>query len=167
MTSFDHHFEQLMQDPEFARLEREAEAELELALKTAAVRETRGMTQTQLAAAAGMRQPAIARFEKAGRTPTVTTLWRLATALNAVFVIGPGYAVQVLPVAASGGTVTFVHLPVPPTGAGGVGMPRGVGPSTGVDTLVTYRIGSSTEGARLHGPAVTSPLETERLLEVA
>ncbi|HLZ71296.1 MAG TPA: helix-turn-helix transcriptional regulator [Dehalococcoidia bacterium] len=97
MTAFDRHRDEMMQDPEFARCVREAEAELELAFQTAAIREVRGMTQAQLAQAAGMRQPAIARFEKAGRTPTVTTLWRLAAALNARIVIGPEYQIHVEP----------------------------------------------------------------------
>ncbi len=97
MTTFDRHRDQMMQNPEFARSVREAGAELELAIQTAAIREARGMTQSQLAEAAGMQQSAIARYEKAGRTPSVTTLWRLATALDARIIIGPEYQVHVEP----------------------------------------------------------------------
>lgn len=97
MSTFDQHREQLMQNPDFARAVREAEAELDLAMQAAALREARGMTQAQLATAAGMRQPAVARFERAGRTPTVTTLWLLASALNARIVIGPEYQVHIEP----------------------------------------------------------------------
>ncbi|MGW6914116.1 helix-turn-helix domain-containing protein [Kitasatospora sp. NPDC054939] len=41
-------------------------------------REELGMTQSQLAAAAGMRQPAIARFEAGGTMPPITVLERRA-----------------------------------------------------------------------------------------
>ena len=60
-----------------------AQAEAELAL---------GM-QRQLADRAGITQPALARFERAGRTPSAQTLWRLATALGVRFVLGRNYTV--------------------------------------------------------------------------
>ncbi|MGW1269127.1 helix-turn-helix domain-containing protein [Streptomyces sp. NPDC002491] len=50
-----------------------------------AVRDRRtflGMTQTQLAARAGMTQAAISRLEHGGSTPTIPLLERLATALE-------------------------------------------------------------------------------------
>ncbi|MET9437769.1 helix-turn-helix transcriptional regulator [Streptomyces sp. NPDC006551] len=50
-----------------------------------AVRERReelGMTQTQLARAAGLKQPAVARFESGGTMPTLPLLERLAIALG-------------------------------------------------------------------------------------
>ncbi len=40
------------------------------------------MTQSQLAAAAGMQQPAVARFEAGGTMPTIVVLERLALALR-------------------------------------------------------------------------------------
>ncbi|GAB2577153.1 hypothetical protein GCM10027168_07620 [Streptomyces capparidis] len=51
----------------------------------AAVREhrrARGLTQAQLAEAAGMKQPAIARFEAGGTMPTLPMLQRLSDALG-------------------------------------------------------------------------------------
>jgi ribosome-binding protein aMBF1 (putative translation factor) len=45
-------------------------------------REELGMTQAQLAAAVGMQQPAIARFEAGGTMPTIVMLERLARALG-------------------------------------------------------------------------------------
>lgn len=50
------------------------------------VRERRvalGMTQDQLARAAGLKQPAVARFEAGGTMPTLPLLERLAAALGA------------------------------------------------------------------------------------
>ncbi|MGW4896736.1 helix-turn-helix domain-containing protein [Kitasatospora sp. NPDC004240] len=45
-------------------------------------REALGMTQAQLATAAGMQQPAVARFEAGGTMPTIIVLERLALALK-------------------------------------------------------------------------------------
>ncbi|GGV15798.1 hypothetical protein GCM10010495_32320 [Kitasatospora herbaricolor] len=45
-------------------------------------REALGMTQAQLAAEAGMQQPAVARFEAGGTMPTIVVLERLALALQ-------------------------------------------------------------------------------------
>ena len=98
MTTVPQHVQALVEeDPGFARLLAESDGELRLAMQTARMREARGMTQLELATAAGMRQPAVARYEKAGRTPTISTLWRFATALNVEFRIGPNYAVAVTP----------------------------------------------------------------------
>lgn len=51
------------------------------------MREQRGWTQTQLADAAGMTQPAVARFEAGGTVPTIPVLERLAHALEAKLVV--------------------------------------------------------------------------------
>lgn len=45
-------------------------------------REKRGWSQQDLATAAGMRQPQVARFEAGGTVPKVDTLQRLLTALD-------------------------------------------------------------------------------------
>jgi transcriptional regulator with XRE-family HTH domain len=46
------------------------------------MREQRGWTQTELAERAGMTQPAMARFEAGGTTPTLPVLERIAAALQ-------------------------------------------------------------------------------------
>lgn len=86
-------------ESEFAQGLVEAEAELALGLQLARLREKRGWTQRQLAERAGMPQPAIARLEKAGRTPTVTTLWRLARALDCTILLGPDFSVRLIDLA--------------------------------------------------------------------
>ena len=50
-------------------------------------REQRGWTQAQLAEAAEMTQPAVARFEAGGTMPTIPVLERLAHALDAELVV--------------------------------------------------------------------------------
>jgi ribosome-binding protein aMBF1 (putative translation factor) len=51
------------------------------------MREQRGWTQGQLAAAAGMTQSAVARFEAGGTVPTIPVLDRVAQALGAKLVV--------------------------------------------------------------------------------
>ncbi|NNH73945.1 helix-turn-helix transcriptional regulator [Nocardia uniformis] len=54
-----------------------------------AIRERRlelGLTQTQLAQRAGLRQPEVSRLESGGGTPTIGMLERLAHALELRFV---------------------------------------------------------------------------------
>jgi ribosome-binding protein aMBF1 (putative translation factor) len=51
------------------------------------MRELRGWTQAQLAEAAAMTQPAVARFEAGGTVPTIPLLERLAHALEAELVV--------------------------------------------------------------------------------
>ncbi|GAA3433357.1 helix-turn-helix domain-containing protein [Kutzneria kofuensis] len=51
------------------------------------MRERRGWTQAQLAAAAGMTQSAVARFEAGGTVPTIPVLDRVAQALGAKLVV--------------------------------------------------------------------------------
>lgn len=55
-----------------------------------AVRERRlalGLSQTKLAAAAGMTQPALSRLEAGGAVPTIPVLDRIAVALGAELII--------------------------------------------------------------------------------
>jgi ribosome-binding protein aMBF1 (putative translation factor) len=55
-----------------------------------AVRERRlalGLTQTELAARAGMAQPALSRLEAGGGVPTIPVLERISAALNAELIV--------------------------------------------------------------------------------
>jgi HTH-type transcriptional regulator/antitoxin HipB len=54
----------------------------ELGAKIRQRREELGLTQQQLAEAAGLRQPAVARFEAGGTMPTILMLERYAHALR-------------------------------------------------------------------------------------
>lgn len=51
------------------------------------LREQHGWTQTQLAEASDMTQPAVARFEAGGTVPTIPVLERLAHALGVELVV--------------------------------------------------------------------------------
>lgn len=51
-------------------------------------REALGMTQAQLAEAAGLQQPAVARFEAGGTMPTLPLLERFASALGLRLSVG-------------------------------------------------------------------------------
>lgn len=55
----------------------------ELGRAVRSLREAHGWTQSQLAAAAGMTQSAVARLEAGGTMPTLTVLDRVARALDA------------------------------------------------------------------------------------
>jgi len=102
--------DEVARDSTFSHELQLAQAELSLAMQIAHARETAGLTQTALAGRAGMAQSAVARYEKAGRTPTVETLWRLASALNATFVIGPDFSSCVRLIPHSAGSASIESL---------------------------------------------------------
>ncbi|SDH61900.1 Helix-turn-helix domain-containing protein [Lentzea fradiae] len=59
----------------------------ELGRSVRQAREEHGWSQTRLAEAAGMTQPAVARFEAGGTVPTIPVLERLAHALDLELVV--------------------------------------------------------------------------------
>jgi transcriptional regulator with XRE-family HTH domain len=69
-------------DPAFARAWELEEAKAILAANIAILRHQRGLTQKQLAAAAGMRQPRVAELEHGASNPQLDTLVRVASALE-------------------------------------------------------------------------------------
>lgn len=87
--------EQIKKNPEFAQELEKADADVRLAIELARVREQRGLTQRQLAARAGMKQPQIARLEQGGCLPNMNTLLRLLEVLGARLEIGPDRSCRV------------------------------------------------------------------------
>lgn len=77
-----------LEDPEFrAEWERLAAARA-VAETVSANRERKGMTQTALARAIGVRQPVIARIESGEHVPTIETLIKIASALDIEIMVG-------------------------------------------------------------------------------
>jgi ribosome-binding protein aMBF1 (putative translation factor) len=72
-----------MKEPGAEEAYQAARLAFELGAAVREMREQRGWTQAQLAEAAGMTQPAVARFEAGGTVPTIPVLERLAHALGA------------------------------------------------------------------------------------
>ena len=66
---------------------RHAKEAFEIAARVRAARERLGLTQTELAARIGSTQPAIARLEAAGVTPSLDTLHRIAEALGLELIV--------------------------------------------------------------------------------
>lgn len=66
---------------------REAREAFALAERVREAREQRGVTQAELAARIGSTQPAIARLEAGGITPSLETLRRIASTLNLELVV--------------------------------------------------------------------------------
>jgi ribosome-binding protein aMBF1 (putative translation factor) len=83
--------ERRMNGPGAAKAYHPARLAYELGRTVRALREQRGWSQAQLAAAAGMTQSAVARFEAGGTVPSIRVLDRLAQALDAEL------TVQVIP----------------------------------------------------------------------
>ncbi|MEU8616572.1 helix-turn-helix transcriptional regulator [Streptomyces sp. NPDC048623] len=74
--------EDALRDPEAGAAYEAARIRFELGNTVRERREELGMTQAQLARAAGLQQPAVARFEAGGTMPTLPMLERLAAALG-------------------------------------------------------------------------------------
>jgi DNA-binding XRE family transcriptional regulator len=68
--------------PEFARAWNLESPKVALAANVAHLRTSRGLTQKQLAEAAGMKQPRIAEIERGDANPRLETLIRIALALR-------------------------------------------------------------------------------------
>lgn len=76
-----------MQEPGAAEAYDAARRAHELGRAVRELREGRGWSQSDLARAAAMTQPAVARFEGGGAVPTLPVLERLARALDAQLVV--------------------------------------------------------------------------------
>ena len=89
--------EQIKRSPRFAQHLEGAEADVNLAIALAQLREQRGLSQRELAERAGMKQPQIARLEKGAQLPNVATLWRVLSVLGATLELGPDGHCRVRP----------------------------------------------------------------------
>lgn len=79
--------ERRMSEPGAAEAYDAARIAYQLGKAVREMREQRGWSQAQLAGAADMTQPAVARFEAGGTVPTIPILERLAHALGAELVV--------------------------------------------------------------------------------
>lgn len=80
--TLDEHTARLLQDPGFTAEWAIQRPLSNLSLNVWAVRETKGLTQQQLAEAAKMKQPRITEIERGNGNPTLLTISRIAAALG-------------------------------------------------------------------------------------
>jgi DNA-binding XRE family transcriptional regulator len=71
-----------LQDKEFRLLWNERQAAYRVARELARLRKQQGLSQSELARRAGLKQPAIARLESGAVKPTLDTIQRVAHALG-------------------------------------------------------------------------------------
>jgi DNA-binding XRE family transcriptional regulator len=71
-------------DPEFQKEWDRIALARSVAERVLAYRVEHGLTQTGLARQLGMKQPAVAWLESGSHTPSLDTLWRLASSLGAM-----------------------------------------------------------------------------------
>jgi ribosome-binding protein aMBF1 (putative translation factor) len=79
--------QQRMAEPGAQEAYETAKVAFELGRQVRELREQRGWSQSTLAKAAAMTQPAVARFEVGGTVPTLPVLERLARGLGAELVV--------------------------------------------------------------------------------
>ena len=77
------HKKQLMKDPEFRKEYEALEPEYRLASDLIRLRLAKGLTQAQLAALLNTKQESIARLESGSSLPSLSTVRRVADALDA------------------------------------------------------------------------------------
>lgn len=80
--TLDEFLAEQLKDPEYAAAHAVGRPFSNLALNVWSLRETKGMTQKQLAEAAKMKQPRIADIERDEANPTLLTISRVAFALG-------------------------------------------------------------------------------------
>lgn len=86
-TSWSEIRDRRMNEPGATEAYHAAALAYELGRTVRGLREQRNWSQTQLAAAAGMTQSAVARFEAGGTVPSLPVLDRLAGALDADLIV--------------------------------------------------------------------------------
>lgn len=83
MTNWDIYEKKLFKNPEFRELYEESQPEFEITKAIIRARIERKITQKELARRMHTTQSVISRVERAGTTPSISFLKRLAKALNA------------------------------------------------------------------------------------
>ena len=86
--------EQIATNPTFAEELAKAREATRLGLALTEMREERGLTQREVSARTGIKQPMLARIER-GQMPSLPTLRRIAQALNARVIIEPDVPIVV------------------------------------------------------------------------
>lgn len=81
-TNFDDFKEELLKNPEFRREYEAMEPKYRLIRTLIRRRNELHLSQVQLANIVGMQQPAISRLENGGGNTTISTLFKVADALN-------------------------------------------------------------------------------------
>ena len=84
-TRWNRHFERQLEDPGMKKLVERELANLRLGADIARMREERHLTQTQLAARAGMSASKISAIESSAKNVEIATLIRIARALGYQF----------------------------------------------------------------------------------
>jgi transcriptional regulator with XRE-family HTH domain len=80
--TWDEYMARNLQDPEYAEAHAIGRPFSNLALNVWSLRESKGMTQQELAETAKMKQPRIANIERDASNPTLLTISRIAFALG-------------------------------------------------------------------------------------
>lgn len=96
MPTLDEYLGRKMADPEFAQGYEEMKKAVSCGVALSWLRESRGLTQRDLAEKTGIKQPQIARIE-GGQMPAIATLEKLLTALNGVMTLHPGGRIVIEP----------------------------------------------------------------------
>ena len=78
-----------LKDPEFAKLYREERVKFNIAIMLLKARLNAGLTQGELAAKLGVRQPYIDRLESGEANPTLSAVQKILDALDLRMVIEP------------------------------------------------------------------------------
>jgi ribosome-binding protein aMBF1 (putative translation factor) len=87
MPRYSDYLAEQLQDPEFAAEYAKAKIEVNFAVALAMAREKRQLSQSELAAAMNVKQPAVAKLESGGNDPRLTTIHALASKLGAEVII--------------------------------------------------------------------------------
>jgi len=84
-TRWDRYYKRQLKDPEMRKLVEQELAALNIGVQIARLRAKRHLTQTQLAAKAGMSAPKISAIESSAKNVKLATLIRIANALECQF----------------------------------------------------------------------------------